>query len=508
MIMGSALRALIYDPIKARVSYDFLAITSSFTIIWWLLLIFDTRVPNLISFLVLPPYCLLVFMAFGIYGRHRLASVVVKSVAIFSAVVIIYLSLLFFGYPVFFLTLWMCFLFFMLLLPRLAFSFTLETRSTFYRHTLQQDHLPILVVGGGGYIGSHVVEQLLAQGFLVRVFDSFHYGRQVLADLEDNPNLELVVGDISDIYKLTLAMHNVRAVVHLAGIVGDPACAVDPELTRHVNIVSTRILKESAKAMGVERFIFASSCSVYGSVEEKVDETSKLNPVSLYAQTKIDTERELLQDTHDAFHPVILRFSTVFGHSRKPRFDLVANLFVAQAYQDGEIILMGKEQWRPFIHVKDVAKAVVMTLKAPLGQVSRQIFNVGDNKLNITIGDLAHRVQKLVKKSRLHKKVIIRVKQTESDRRNYSVSFDKIRKNLGFQAGVGFEAGLTEIYNCFKHGVYASEYHDPYYSNLESTKELKAAFHSQDYRATHLSVLSEFREVDRARTGHKKKKRS
>lgn len=201
--------------------------------------------------------------------------------------------------------------------------------------------------------------------------DTFRYGKRVFAELADHPSFELMQGDVSDIYKLTLAMQRVSSVIHLAGIVGDPTCAVDPTVTRHVNIISTRILKESAKASAVKRFIFASSCSVYSSSLKEVNESSKLNPVSLYAQTKIDSEKELLQDTHDNFHPVILRFATVFGHSRKPRFDFVANLFVSQAYLDGKITLTRGELWRPFIHVNDVARAVVLALKAPNAIVSR-----------------------------------------------------------------------------------------------------------------------------------------
>lgn len=504
--MRSFFRALLFDPIKARIIYDALAITFSFLIIWVLFFIFERDSPGFFSLFFFGLLQLSAFAIFGVYGRYRLTSIIVKIIAIFCSLLISYLALWLLGFPLFFLTLWICFLFFIVILPRLAFSFTFEKSNTFYRHTLKQDHLPILVVGGGGYIGSHVVEQLLEAGFLVRVFDAFQYGRQVLADLINNPNLELVEGDISDIYKLTLAMQGVGAVVHLAGIVGDPACAVDPELTRHVNIVSTRILKESAKAMGARSFIFASSCSVYGATLEQADETSQLNPVSLYAQTKIDSERELLEDMHDAFHPVILRFATVFGHSRKPRFDLVANLFVAQAYVEGKINLTGKNQWRPFIHVRDVARAVVLALKSPEARVSRQIFNVGDNRLNTTIGELALLVQKVVSKSHQKKKVVIREKADVADQRNYSVSFDKIQKTLGFQAETSLEAGIAELYKCFKHNSYNHDYKNSYYSNLESTKELRAAFHSNDYRAKHLSVLSEFREVDRLRTGYRKKR--
>ncbi len=354
-------------------------------------------------------------------------------------------------------------------------------------------------MGGGGYIGCHVVEELLRQGFLVRVLDTFRYGKRVFADLADHPNLELMEGDVSDIYKLTLAMQRVSSVIHLAGIVGDPACAVDPAVTRHVNIISTRILKESAKASGAKRFIFASSCSVYGSSLKEVNESSKLNPVSLYAQTKIDSEKELLQDTHDNFHPVILRFATVFGHSRKPRFDLVANLFVSQAYLDGKITLTGGEQWRPFIHVSDVARAIVLALRAPTTTVSRQIFNVGDSKLNLKISELADIAKSVVKKSKKGTSIRILENTDNNDRRNYFVSFEKIKRELGFYAKTEVEQGMNEIYLNWKKRVYSGSYKDPNYSNLESAKVLKQEFHKDSYQQSHISILSEAKRMDKLR---------
>lgn len=494
------LRSILFDPLRARLIYDFSAIIFSSLFVWSVLRLYGLPVPNFFGIFLITAITITCLFGFGIYGRFRLASIFTKLVALVCAVLVSALMLSIAGFTSLFLIFWSMIVLIMIILPRFAFAFTLSTSTSFYRHTIKQDRLPVLVVGGGGYIGSHVVEQLLNDGFLVRVFDAFHYGKEVLGDLQKNSNLELVEGDISDIYKLTLAMQGVGSVIHLAGIVGDPACAVDPELTRHVNIISTRILKESAKAMGVRRFIFASSCSVYGSAKEEVNETSTLNPVSLYARTKIDTERELLSDTHDAFHPIILRFSTVFGHSRKPRFDLVANLFVAQAYEDGEVNLLGKNQWRPFVHVSDVARAIVLALKAPEARVSRQIFNVGDDNLNLTIGDLAYLAAKVVGKSKRGKKVIVNEKSNISDERNYKVSFEKIRKVLGFKAHTTIEMGMVELYECFKNKTYRKNYLDPYYSNLESAKELKSSFHSADYRSSHISILSENSQLDRVRT--------
>lgn len=210
----------------------------------------------------------------------------------------------------------------------------------------------ILVAGGGGYIGTHVVEQLLKKNYKVRILDAFIFGKGILGDLEKDKNLEVVQSEIGDLYKLSLALKDVDGIIHLAGLVGDPACAIDKEFTIHMNVVSTKIIKELSKAFNVKKFIFASSCSVYGASDDIVDESSKLNPVSLYAKTKIDSEVELLNDSNTNFHPIILRLATVFGHSRRPRFDLVTNFFTAQGYNDGTITVTGSNQWRPFIHVR------------------------------------------------------------------------------------------------------------------------------------------------------------
>ena len=354
---------------------------------------------------------------------------------------------------------------------------------------------PVLVVGGGGYIGTHLVEILLNSNYRVRVFDKFVFGRGVLGDLENHPDLEVIEGDVSNIYLLTLALRDTQAVIHLAGLVGDPASSIDDNLTQHFNIVSTRILLESVKALRIPRFIFASSCSVYGASDEKVNESSQLNPVSLYAESKIDSENEILRSAGDYFHPTILRFATVFGHSRRARFDLVTNLFTAQAFNDGKITVMGSQQWRPLIHVSDIAQSIVRVLDAPIEEVSRQIFNVGDDDLNTTIGELAKLVARVVGHDKTGSKVEITVDDDIDDTRNYRVSFEKIQENLGFRARIGLEDGIREMAAALKDGVYENHYRDGLYSNVQMTKLIKDEFYSKEYRETHLSML--LRDVSR-----------
>ena len=328
---------------------------------------------------------------------------------------------------------------------------------------------PVVVIGGAGYIGSHAVELLLAEGHQVRVLDRMMYGRQSLGEFFNHRRFELIEGDTTDITKLTQALSGASAVIHLAGLVGDPACAVDPTFTRHTNIVATRMAKDVAQSLGIYRFIFASSCSVYGTSDEAVTEDAELKPVSLYAQSKIDSENELLFGGRDNFFVTVLRFATVFGHSRRPRFDLVANLFTAQAITDGLITVIGPHQWRPFIHVRDLARALVTTLKADPYVVADQIFNVGDKRLNLTILQLAEIVKKVTSK---HRDVSISISENSQDRRNYAVSFEKIQTLLGFQAATLMEDGIAEMADSLIAGRYR-DYHEDMYSNVAMTaKEL------------------------------------
>jgi nucleoside-diphosphate-sugar epimerase len=294
-----------------------------------------------------------------------------------------------------------------------------------------------------------------------------------LNDFLGSPNFTLVEGDATDIAKLTEAMTGCSAVVHLAGLVGDPACDVDTSFTRHANIIATRMAKEVAQSLGVHRFVFASTCSVYGVTDREVSEGDALNPVSLYAQTKIDSERELLISVRDEFFVTVLRFATVFGHSRRPRFDLVANLFAAQAMTDGLITVTGPNQWRPFVHVRDLARAVILVLRARPATVQNQILNVGDRRLNLSILQLAQIAKEIAESA--GRLVRISVRETPEDRRNYVVSFDKIRTILGFEAQTLMEPGLREMVEIFKSGGYGS-YRDQIYSNLQVTQKALVDF--------------------------------
>lgn len=320
-----------------------------------------------------------------------------------------------------------------------------------------------LVVGGAGYIGSMVVDKLLARGHNVRLLDNLVYGSSSIEPLLSNPRLDLIQGDCRNIQDVVRAMSNVKDVIHLAAIVGDPACAEDHANALQINYAATRMMLEIAKGHGIERFLFASSCSVYGASDSLMDEQSETVPLSLYAETKLHSECVLLNAASRTFHPTILRFATVFGLGYRPRFDLVVNLLTARAIQDRLITIYNGDQWRPFIHVSDVAAAVVDTLAASVESVSGEVFNVGDERLNFTLAEVAEKIRSHVPETR--------VQYVENDdRRNYRVSFEKIRNCIDFTAERSIESGICEIKRAFELGEIL-DYRNPFYSNVSFLKE-------------------------------------
>jgi nucleoside-diphosphate-sugar epimerase len=300
----------------------------------------------------------------------------------------------------------------------------------------------VLVVGGAGYIGSLLVEKLVDSGYRVRVLDALLYGRDPLRAVENHPDFHLMVGDCRNMQDVVRAVQGVDAIVDLAAIVGDPACEQDRAAALEINYGATRMMIEVAKGNGVGRFIFASSCSVYGATDQEVDERSKVNPISVYAQTKVDSEKALLAVASSEFHPTILRFATVFGLGYRPRFDLVVNLLSARAKQEGKITVFNGQQWRPFIHVRDVVEAIVLTLEAPVRVVGGEIFNVGDARLNYTLQQVAKTIGEVFPDTCVEQ-------VANSDLRNYRVNFDKVRNRLSFEARYSVREGVEELKAAF-----------------------------------------------------------
>ena len=472
---GWGLSAL--GPNEARVLFDLLlaAGASIATLAFLRTFVPATSAPILGTVLFLPGSFLASNAVLGIYSYLKLAPSTRKGFALSGSVAITGVLASLVGLPPAVIALWVLLTLPTAIIARLLLGLPYSRRAPLNNLAVTR-HGPVLVIGGAGYIGSLTVERLLERGHRVRVLDRMMYGSQSLAAFTASPNLEILEGDVTDISKLTAAMRHASAVIHLAGLVGDPACAVDPDFTRHENIIATRMAKEVAQSLGIHRFIFASSCSVYGASDEEMREGDALNPVSLYAQTKIDSERELLFSVPDDFFVTVLRFATVFGHSSRPRFDLVANLFAAQAIMNGVVTVVGPDQWRPFIHVRDLARAIVMVLEAPPETVQSQIFNVGDTRLNMTIGQLGELVQRTASP---YREVRVQITEGDQDRRNYRVSFEKIRSTLGFHAETTLEAGVREMVEALRAGTYG-DFRDPIYSNVATTRAALHDFYESD----------------------------
>jgi nucleoside-diphosphate-sugar epimerase len=318
----------------------------------------------------------------------------------------------------------------------------------------------VLVIGGAGYIGSALLPKLLERGSRVRVLDLLIYGEEPIRDVVHSPDLEIIQADFRQIDALVKAVQNVDVVVHLGGLVGDPACACDEELTVDINLAATRAVADVAKGAGVNRLIFASTCSVYGASDEMLDERSWLNPLSIYARSKVASEKVLVQAASEEFKPIIVRFATVHGLSGRTRFDLVVNLLAAKALLDGEITVIGGDQWRPFVHVDDAASAISMLLHRRIPAAEYPfILNVGSTQQNFTIQQVADMVHLQVPTARL-------VKQTsDADRRNYRVNFDKIERAIGYRTRYTVEEGIAQVIEAVNDGRII-DYRDPAYSNF------------------------------------------
>lgn len=317
----------------------------------------------------------------------------------------------------------------------------------------------ILVTGGAGYLGSVLVPLLLARGDQVVVADVCMFGGEGLLPYGNNPHFRLEVGDIRDrrlVRKLLVQPFD--AVIHLAALVGEPACKIDPKLTRQINTEAALRLATEAKKRGVSRFVFTSTCSNYGvsSPDAKASENSPLNPLSLYAETKIAAERGLLALSDSSFRVTILRLATLFGLSPKMRFNLLINEMVRDAWHGKEILLYKEDAWRPFTHTSDAARAIVTVLDADRKKAAGEVFNIGtDNFQKKTLVSL---VKKHLPKIR------VTYQGGAPDNRDYRVSFAKAGKALGFRPTVSIEPGIEELVWALKHRMWSNPY-DPKYSD-------------------------------------------
>lgn len=325
----------------------------------------------------------------------------------------------------------------------------------------------VLVTGGAGYIGSVLVPRLLGIGDEVVVLDKLYFGADGLADVRDR--LRLVEGDLRA-FDADL-LDGVQAVVHLAGLSNDPSADYNPEANAAINAMGTERVARACLERGIERFVFASTCSVYytrGPSDDLKSEDSPVAPTAFYSQGKWLAERKLLELAGPRFTPVVLRLGTVFGLSPRMRYDLVLNRFVRDAWQEGRLTVhAGGEVWRPLVHIRDVADAITAAIYAPRPLVDGQVFNIVHK--NYWIQSLAHWVKKVLEPKA---KIEIDIDYAgQAEARGYRVSTEKTRTQLGFMADRGVTVAVLELWEAFERGRYV-DFANPVYYNIDWMKKL------------------------------------
>ena len=303
----------------------------------------------------------------------------------------------------------------------------------------------ILITGGAGYLGSVLAGRLLSSGHQVRILDSLMHGGESLLGLFPHQRFSFIKGDIRTKSTVSEALsEGIDAVVHLAAIVGDPACSKSPDLAREVNLNASLQLLDLCHQRNISRFVFASTCSNYGKMADNtkpLDETSELNPVSLYARTKVSFEKILLgKDFTQRPITTVLRISTLFGLSPRMRFDLTVNEFTRDLLLNRHLVVYGEQFYRPYVHITDAARAIEIVLNSDSKTVNRQVFNVGTSDANYRKGELVEMISQQME----HDVTIERVRKDE-DPRDYRVCFDKIRDQLNFTVTRRVNYGISEV---------------------------------------------------------------
>jgi nucleoside-diphosphate-sugar epimerase len=331
----------------------------------------------------------------------------------------------------------------------------------------------VLLVGGAGYVGSVLAEELLERGYAVKILDRLYYGDAGLREIRDR--VELVVADMRVLPPDLL--EDVDAVVNLGGLSNDPTAEYNPKANYEMNTLATRALAEMCRAAGLRRFVFASSCSIYdrgvGDGEKDIvqDEDTPVAPMAAYSRSKHDAENILLDMAGDDFCPVILRKGTVYGFSHRMRYDLVVNTFVKTALSQRYVNLhYGGEMWRPLVDVRDVAQAYILALQAEEDKVSGQVFNVAHR--NYRISELALRVRDALHQAGVEAE--IRVDYGYKGVRSYRIATQKIERTLGFRPKVGVEESVVDMVEKIRRYGY-TDFDNPRYYNIRWMRLLEEA---------------------------------
>lgn len=324
----------------------------------------------------------------------------------------------------------------------------------------------VLVTGGAGYVGASLVPKLLDSGYKVRVLDLYIYGKDIFGPYHGHMNLKEIVGDIRDQALLKREFQGVDAIIHLACISNDPSYELNPDLGKTINFDCFRPMLKIAKEAGVQRFVYASSSSVYGIKDDpQVTEELPLDPLTDYSKFKALCETVLLEEATDDFTSLILRPSTVCGYSRRLRLDLTVNILTNHAVNNGEILVFGGGQKRPNIHIEDMTDLYVQTLHLPHAKIHKKIFNAGFD--NFTVSEIAEMVRAEIGPQ-------IQIKTTPSnDNRSYHVSSEKIARELGFRAKRTIGDAIKDLRAAFQAGKIPESMTHPKYYNIKTMQQIE-----------------------------------
>jgi nucleoside-diphosphate-sugar epimerase len=326
----------------------------------------------------------------------------------------------------------------------------------------------ILVTGGAGYVGSVLVPKLLARGYRVKVLDLYIYGRDVLAP---HPQLEEIWGDIRDRALLTQILPGCDAVIHLAAISNDPSFDLNPALSRAINYDAFTPLVEISQSSGVQRFIFASSASVYGiSDAPEVTEEHPLVPLTDYNKYKGLCEKILLPYQSPNFTTVIVRPATLCGYAPRQRLDLTVNILTNHACNAGKITVFGGSQYRPNLHIQDMTDLYLQLLEEPKERIAGEVFNAGNQ--NHSVRDIAEIVREVVQQEFPEKPTLEIVTTPSDDIRSYRLTSDKIRHQLGFMPKYSIADAVRELCQAFAAGKLPNSLTDARYFNIKLMQEI------------------------------------
>lgn len=314
-------------------------------------------------------------------------------------------------------------------------------------------------------MGSKLIPKLLKKDYIVKVYDTFWYGKDIFSENKSNPKLELIKADIRDSDKLSNSIKGCTDVIHLACISNDPSYDLDPKLGEEVNFNSFEPLVNYSVNSGVQRFIYASSSSVYGlKEEEKVTEKLSLNPLTDYSKFKAMCEPILLEKTSNDFITTVVRPATLCGYAPRQRLDLSVNILTNHAVNERLIRVFGGDQYRPNLHIDDMCDAYLNLLDQPESLVNGEIFNIGAE--NMTIREISELVA-----AEIGQPLEIRVENTP-DNRSYRVSSEYIKEKIGFTPKLGVREAVRDLKNAFSQGLLYNSLTDSKYFNLKRMNEV------------------------------------